>query len=193
MTRLRSATLSAAAIALGLFAGGGVLAQSEEEPVAPAPFTGTLSYGDCTGAEQTETRPGVLSRRGEASCRPGVLEAFSDARLDGDATIWWNDDTYADGVRVEHGGFTITNDEGSWEQIPDINVVFPDGTGTTRTSVFVGQGAYEGLTAIAEIALADAVWTFEGVILDGEILRQGHLSRWSSRTRAITHIGGPSR
>ena len=161
--------LHPAIVAAGLLAGD-VVAQSESPaaPAAPAPFTGKLTYGDCTGTEQTETRPGVMSRRGKAFCTPGVLEVFSDSRLVGDATIWWNDDEYQNGLRVEHGGFTIVNASGSWEQVPDINVVFPDGRGTTRTSVFIGHGAYDGLTAIAEIALADGVWTFEGVILDGE-------------------------
>ena len=148
---------------------GVVTGQSEAPaPGAPVAFTGTLEYGDCFDASQEQTRPGVLSRRGGAYCVLGT-PGFTDPRLDGDATIWWNDDEYEAGPRVEHGGFTIVNAEESWEQIPDINVVFPDGTATTRTSVLMGHGAYEGLTAIAEVSLADGVWSFDGLIFEGEL------------------------
>lgn len=173
----RLAAVAVTSLALVVAIAGGVIAGASPAPSEPAPppvpapttFTGSLSYGECSNAQQTIVRKGVMSRRGDAKCFPPVIEPFTDPRLRGDVVIWWNDDTYSNDVRIEHGGFTITNAEGSWQQVPDINVVGPDGVGTTRTSVFVGQGAYEGLTAIAEISLADAVWSFKGIIIEGEI------------------------
>jgi hypothetical protein len=55
-----------------------------------------------------------------------------------------------------------------WQMRPVVNIVFPDGEYSVWTGIFDGEGDYEGLTAIAEVAEKDG-FTVRGVVIEGEV------------------------
>ena len=62
----------------------------------------------------------------------------------------------------------IENDEGAWQGSAVI-LYFPDGTLVASPYVMVGDGAYEGLTAIYSVDIFDCGENIRGYIIDGDI------------------------
>jgi len=160
-----------AILAIGLLAGSavGVGAQEEAaEPTAPVEFTGKVAFGGCTGSatiESSEGRTRTLSADNGRYCRPPVIEPFSDPRLQGDYYVWQNNDVHVDGPEIYATAFSIVNDEGAWRGIPDIIL---DGEAPS-VQTLVGEGAYEGLTAISRVDLDGSVWSWHGWIIEGDV------------------------
>jgi hypothetical protein len=97
--------------------------------VAPQSFTGQWQFdGDGFQVEVTDPR------------LDGVVEVYENQRFIGDL-----------GVTVYNRAFRIENDEGSWVEEPTMLMLLPGDEGTTTTTKFIGDGAYEGLIAIIEI------------------------------------------
>jgi hypothetical protein len=95
------------------------------------------------------------------------LRDVSDPRLEGTVYFADNSDDYTlpgNGGDASFGANTyrIENDEGAWQGSAQ-NLHFPDGTGVTGPYVMVGEGAYEGLTAIF-------TWPVEGDCMRGYII-----------------------
>lgn len=159
---------AALAIAVMSAGSGGVTAQ--DGPIAPInitgpiEFTGRLAFGPCQGAtveqllDKTETR-------GEHFCRPGVVEPFSDPRLQGDYYIWPWTDMHADGPTIFATGFTIVTDDGAWRGIPDVYLQEE----SSGDQILIGEGSYEGLTVIATVDLDGGIWDWHGWIIEGEL------------------------
>ena len=153
------------AIAIGLLAGSaiGVAAQDEtSEPANPVEFTGKISFGPCE-PYTTERLPGKTEHRGEHYCRLGLVEPFSDSRLVGDYYVWNYRDEHDGGPTVFRTAFSIVNDDGAWRGVPVVSM------GPTKTDVLIGDGAYEGLTAIATVDLNGEIWDWRGWIIEGDV------------------------
>ena len=62
----------------------------------------------------------------------------------------------------------ITTDEGAWigDPVPGILTNGSD-TGAPSVHLFTGEGAYEGLSAVATVALEGGAFTLEGYVLHG--------------------------
>jgi hypothetical protein len=69
-------------------------------------------------------------------------------------------------ARVWHASFRVENEDGAWQEVPNLGLVYPDESSSTRTSLLIGEGAYEGLTAIVEFSRPGGAAAFEvrGVI-----------------------------
>ena len=159
-------------IAVGLLAGSavGVAAQTEEASGQAAPFEGVMPYGSnsVTGTPGTLSN-GVVTNRGQIWMLSS--DGLSDPRLQGTVSNMWNWDTFTTGQRyqIEVGGFRIENDDGAWQMRPVVDILFPDGTYSVWTGIFDGEGDYEGLTAIAEVAEGGNQFTVRGVVIEGDI------------------------
>ena len=140
------------AIAIGLLAGSAVGVTAQDE-AAPVEFTGATGFGPSGG---------------DFRINP-IVESFTDPRLAGEFRVWQNNDVYPGGPTLFMGGFSMHDDEGGWVQRPSLAINHPDGTSATRVIVMDGQGAYEGLTLVAEVSLANRRWDWHGYIVDGEL------------------------
>jgi hypothetical protein len=142
------------------------LRQADDGP--PGGFTGRLRYA------------GPLSSSIDAAVAPMGsryryrVEEMSDARLDGDYVLAVTASTvrFADGYEpLWYGSFRIENEDGAWQEMPSLTLQYPDETASTRTSALIGEGAYEGLVAIAELTYHPVGIEFDlqGVVVDGEL------------------------
>jgi len=183
--RTRSMFSPAKAItAAAVFALGGVLliAQPFDQPGDISPgaeppgsgattsFEGSLRHGRNVERAAAEALPnGAVAWRGQIW---EITEAeMSDPRLAGTIDDMWNWDAYVqDGpFTIWRGGFRIENDEGAWQMRPVVKLKFSDVEYTVWTGIFDGEGAYEGLTAFAEVTEAGGGYELRGVVTDGEI------------------------
>jgi hypothetical protein len=150
-------------LTIGLLAGSvvGVAAQDAESPTE---FTGrwvyshTLSGGDEDG--------GVWAY---------ATEEMTDPRLDGSISLTGNRSALDDkDSELWSSVFRIENEEGAWEEVPGLLVRFDEATASVRTGLFMGEGAYKGLVAVAELAWdlsgPSSAFDVRGVVLDGEDL-----------------------
>jgi hypothetical protein len=80
-----------------------------------------------------------------------------------------NSDEYPDGPRLIRWAWRIENDGGAWQQEPALRVRYPDGTFSTDTIILVGEGRYEGLTAVADVPLSVDAWSLDGYVIDGPL------------------------
>ena len=155
-------------LALALMAGPTAIAtaQSGSPDLGPAQeFTGQIAFGDCP-TQTSEVVDGVTRTTDE--CIPQMLQ-MSDARLDGAVTVSSRIHKYPDGLELIAYALRIENDGGAWQQQPVLAFMSPDGTFSTVTISLVGEGGYEGLTAVAEALVANDMWTLDGFIIEGEV------------------------
>ena len=142
--------------ALGLLAGSavGVAAQDEQADQATAvEFTGATSFGPCS----------------TDYCNNPIVEPFTDTRLAGQFRVWPNSDPYPGGPTLWVSGFSMHDDDGDWVQRPNIGITHSNGDASTEVIVMDGQGAYDGLTVVAEVSLDNSRWDWHGYIIDGEL------------------------
>ena len=164
--RKTKAALSGA-LAIGVLAGSTVVVAAHHG-TAPVEFTGRLDNEDCSSPAR-EAVGTTAQTRGEV-CTFDV--AMSDPRLEGDITATSNVDEYVleRDLRVWSGAYRIENAEGAWQAAPQTVVTLSDGI-TASTVVFAGQGAYDGLVAVAEFVWDpdSSSWGLRGVIIEGEV------------------------
>ena len=139
-------------IAIGLLAGSAVGVTAQEAPTA-VEFTGATGFGP---------------NRGSYNVNP-IIEPFTDPRLAGEFRVWTNSDAYPGGPTFWVGGFSMHDDDGDWVQRPSIGITHPSGDDANRVIVMDGHGAYEGLTLVAEVSLANERYDWHGYIVDGEL------------------------
>ena len=138
-------------IAIGLLAGATVGVAAQEEGAPNAEFT----------AEWGFTSSGCCS----------VVEPASDPRFAGDVSASFVDATYPFPdffVRVASRALHVVNDEGAWRGVPSVVTFHPDGTQSATTQTFIGEGAYAGSFAVADIESTPG--TGGGVELHGYII-----------------------
>jgi hypothetical protein len=100
----------------------------------------------------------------------------SDPRLEG---IWYHtedNDTYSgpgtDGLIIGTWTRRIENDEGAWQGTTHLTIDFPDGDavgGARGPYVMIGEGAYEGLTALLTQGEEEGCPNERGYIFEGSI------------------------
>ena len=150
MRKTRAALITA--IAIGLLAGSAVGVTAQDETTA-VEFYGATSFGRPGGSYYINT----------------IVEPFTDPRLAGEFRSWQNSRTYPGGPRAFMTGFSMHDDDGGWIQRPGLAINHPDGTKATKVIVMDGQGAYDGLTVVAEVRLTGSRWDWHGYIVDGEL------------------------
>ena len=150
MRAIKTTTISI--LALGLLAGSavGVTAQDEATPVE---FTGAIGFGPYGGSYWDTP----------------IVEPFTDPRLAGEFRVWENNRAYPGGPTFWRNGFSIHDDDGGWIQRPGLSIGHPDGTSATQVIIMDGHQAYEGLTLVAEVSLANSRRDWHGYIVDGEL------------------------
>jgi hypothetical protein len=173
-------SISIMAIAIGMMAGSaaGVTAQEGVTTQLPTEFSGHLECGPEVrrGTDASETlRVGddQVRHSGSHGYAWQPIGTMSDPRLEGTYSISFEWDEYlppgAPGpVRVAAATWRIENDEGAWQgSLTD--AYLSDGPGAAGSAVLVGEGAYEGMSALwQEQGDWDAcTWDVRGLITEG--------------------------
>jgi hypothetical protein len=152
-----------------------------DETVAAAPveFTACANPGPNV-TEGTEEVTAIFVPDGEMTIERGrdytwqsSVSDVSDPRLDG---TWYNSingDTYTlpggdPGPTFDAWTHRIENDEGAW-QGSLLEIDFADGESFDGNLVMIGEGAYEGLTAVGIIQFGAACPNTRGYIIEGTI------------------------
>jgi hypothetical protein len=170
-----------------IVAAGGLLAGSagdlgaQDDPAPPAPVEFTMCGGGTSTVvsggpeeeviEEFSLPDGEMTiERGQTTWRSTVTDV-SDPRLEG---TWYHS---ADGFTYTLPGgpaFSLSastrrmeNDEGAW-QGSGLLVGFPDGSGLPVPYAMVGEGAYEGLTAVM-IHFDEDCPNFRGYIIEESV------------------------
>ena len=139
----------------------------------PVAFTGRIVCGDTvrTGVSESPADGGHVRLRPRGwSWQPTAT--MSDPRLEGDYYISYDSDDYESSTvtSVGTGTWRIQNREGAW-QGSFTNIKYPDST-TTVSTPLVGEGAYDGLTALWEATNhrpVECAWAIRGLILEGHV------------------------
>lgn len=149
-------------VAVGLLVGPAV-AVGAQESESPTEFEGRWEFSYT-----------VESRGDAGGTWAYVTREVSDPRLEGSMSITGNESVLSNGADIWSSAFRIENDEGSWQEVPWLLIDFGDGSTTTRTGLFMGEGAYDGLAAVAELAWdrsgMDSAFDVRGVVLDADDL-----------------------
>jgi hypothetical protein len=158
-------------IAIGLLAGSAVgVGAQDDAAAAPVEFTAKLAFGPSVRSETTTIGDGVTMTSGGA-WRAGVITEASDPRLQGTTYMAANSNDYSaiGGPIVWNYAFRIENDEGAWQQQPTLDLDFTDGSTDLTRGVMLGEGGYEGLTAVFQNVTSGGTWDLHGYIIDGEL------------------------
>lgn len=141
---------------------GGVPA-AEGEPVAPTWITGHVQPAPSCSVPPPVADGAVLRRR-DVECSPQAWTA-SDPRLTGDVSRRWNDDIYQTdegSAEVGMGAAYLRNASGGWAC--SNSSLSKNGVGAADTETFtcIGDGGYDGLSAI--LVLTDAGGNSEDIV-----------------------------
>ncbi len=142
--------------------------------VEPVWVTGNIALASsCTGPDYEQD--GAVRHDWHYVCSPQTWTA-SDPRFSGEVAALWNDDVYQtdNGFNaVNVSANYLRNEEGGWT-CTSINLyegygLFPTGL-TGETATCIGQGGYEGLSAILVMddSLAETANPFSGLIFSGD-------------------------
>jgi hypothetical protein len=137
----------------------------------PVAFTGRIVCGDTvrTGVSESPADGGPVHLRTRGwAWQPTAT--MSDPRLEGDYYVSYDSDDYESPTvtSVGTGTWRIENREGAW-QGSFTNIKYPEST-TIVSTALVGEGAYEGLTAVWEATNhrpVECAWAIRGLILAG--------------------------
>lgn len=146
---------------------------SSDPAMASAWVTGTLALApSCTGPATTTTDNDVQRQRG-FRCE-GQIVTMSDRRLSGTTVSEWNQDVYPvagdDAIVISSGMYDLTNDNGGWLCRNTSIARGASSMGSeAETSVCVGSGAYEGLSAMLVLDWATSPVQITGAIFTGEL------------------------
>jgi hypothetical protein len=165
----------------GLLAGsaGSIAAQGEDTPEPPVAVTACINPGPevRSGTQEQIVVPlsdgemMILQDRG-FTFRQDLTEV-SDPRLEGSLYQAWDEDEYIlPGNEPAPNIVTFTdrieNDEGAW-QGSVVMLRYPDDTTYLGPVVMVGEGAYEGLTAIVAFVAWGEDCAVRGYIIEGSV------------------------
>jgi hypothetical protein len=166
----KSRTPLIAALAIGLLAGASVGVTAQEEYAEPDEFTGKWSFGSQLIPDADigqEDLNGAIRITGGAWRY--IATGVTDPRFDGEVTVFsnWDDIETATGeATIRKTAWLVENKDGSWQSDVLSNYHFPDRSAQIRTFTFVGEGAYDGLTAIVELDQEDGL---HGIITDRDL------------------------
>ena len=158
------ATISAVAVAALLATSVLVVDEPAPAPGAELPditvedemFSGSFAYGDGCDDEAGDEIPNCWQQQGVT---------FDDPRFQGEVEMRANADYTDQGIYLNQ--FTITTDDGAWvgEPVPGI-LTNPD-DGAPSIHLFTGEGAYDGLHAVATVDLNYGAFVVEGYVVHG--------------------------
>ncbi len=144
---------------------------TEAEAIAPTWVTGNVQYASSCSGPDSEV-DGDVRHDWNYECSPQTWTA-SDPRLSGKVASRWNEDVF----KTDNGFNAVNttadflkNDEGGWACS---SAILYEGYGlfatplTGKTATCVGQGGYEGLSALLVIDEADSSHPFSGLIFSG--------------------------
>ena len=163
------ARVALASISLAVVSTVGVAAQPSNE-IPAVQVSGVVVFADTDPVEP----PTSITVDGAATKILGASAvrqlSMDDERLSGSQRAVWNKFEYGmDGSSVA-GRLLIENDEGSWQGTYQ-GVIFPHAQGAERyQAVLVGEGDYEGLSAILFYSPSDTDDTLavDGLVFMGE-------------------------
>jgi hypothetical protein len=163
MTKPRLLLIASTVVALALSVGSSVMGQSQAptDPMAPTHWTGTWTGLSNEGATETEG-PGYTDVLVTTN---GMVEA-TDPRIVGPWVQNHHIRTYhgpEGDVSVASATARIDNEDGSW--VGSFTGYYTDSSGE-EWNIFVGEGAYEGLTAVFRYQADNSL---DGVIVPGEV------------------------
>jgi hypothetical protein len=170
MTRDRPARAMLLALTVAMASAAGVAAQYTTEPIAePVAFearwiplgSGPLEAWSIDGVDPFHEIGGQWRFE---------VASTSDPRFDGTVVYEYNDDLYRSlDLQVHHSEFHVTTEDGSWHERAAAILGHPDLRPSTRTGVFDGAGAYDGLVAVAELTWEPGAqtWDVRGYIVAG--------------------------
>ena len=155
-----------------------------QPPPAPTAFSSTYSRsGRSNPGSTTEYDDGTIVTAG-AGWMFNSRES-SDPRFAGPLVLTVTEVTYPDlGGGMGVGGWRIETDEGAWQQVPTASVgwdkdaaLWASGqlppAGNIMFWTFIGEGAYEGLTAVVQETWwpggIDGLVQFDGYIFEGDL------------------------
>jgi hypothetical protein len=159
-------------------------AETEPAPQPAAEFTGHITCGPPIGAAGTGSSETldvgdegmVITRYRDGTWRQTI--EVDDPRLEGDVYHTWQSDTYrgpedGSGQIVAASTWRIENDAGAW-QGGQLELTLSDGSYRETLTTLVGEGAYEGLTAIVDVVPDDEACgaDLRGVIVRGTPVRE---------------------
>ena len=139
----------------------------------PVAFTGRVVCGPAVRTGVDESSPeGDLVRLRTRGWAWQPTATMSDPRLAGDYYVSYDSDDYESSTvtSVGSGTWRIENEDGAW-QGSFTNIKYPDST-TIVSTALVGEGAYDGLTALWEstnIRPLGCAWDVRGLILEGDV------------------------
>lgn len=139
----------------------------------PVAFTGRIVCGPDvrTGVDESSPEGDLVRVRSRGwAWQPSAT--MSDPRLEGDYYVSYDSDDYRSPTvtSVGSGTWRIENEEGAW-QGSFTNIKYPDST-TIVSTALVGEGAYDGLTALWESTNhrpLECAWEVRGLILEGDV------------------------
>ena len=92
---------------------------------------------------------------------------MSDPRLDGDVVLVETLDDYP-GVRYAVTDLRLETTEGAWQAEPVAGILDEGGSGDLGGTIWVGEGAYEGMRLIAEISFGGFGFNLDGYIIESD-------------------------
>lgn len=148
---------------------------AEAPPAEPTWVTGTAFWApSCSGPESVEV-DGDVTRELGYMCGPTRYEA-SDPRLTTEGSWRWNTDLYetAEGRRtVVNGAEYLRNDDGGWTcpitRLATTTGIDPNQYGSSEIWSCVGDGGYEGLTALIVTDENSSSNEFVALIFSGDV------------------------
>jgi hypothetical protein len=153
-------------------------AAEESTMAAPVAVTACIDPGDNVGPPGTQERVDIPSSEGVITLARYRGDTFlqpwtevSDPRLEGTYTRSWDEDEYFSGpafLSIVVTTDRIENDEGAW-QGTSVWYRPAEGEPSFAPMVMVGEGAYEGLTAILGGVERYGECAVTGYIIDGSI------------------------
>lgn len=146
---------------------------------APVAVTGTILCGPEVHSGTSEIIEVALAdgemtiERSRGFVWRQSTNSMSDPRLEGTVHQSADSDSYTlpggdAGPSIGISTKRIENDEGAW-QGSAVFLTVPDGSEVTSPYVMVGEGAYEGLTAIYSVDIFDCGENIRGYIIQGAI------------------------
>jgi hypothetical protein len=157
--------------------GGGVPGAATDAEAVPATWvTGDITFAPSCSGPTREVDAGVRRER-DYLCEPQRWTS-SDPRLTGEAAAHWNADVYEpDGdapgssISVTTVAYYLRNEAGGWACHSNAlahgygsNAAYETG----ETAMCVGDGEYDGLSAILVVDFATSPATFVGLIFPGD-------------------------